>query len=194
MDITLSVATQIIQYSCHIHLLEMHSRYERQNNNEEESSSENDLRTLISHLQWWQWWWQWWGIIIIIIVTAGVIHRGLSYSLARRRMDWIQDWNTSNNKVKSLILSKIYNLCRPEYSLSGVTCAADTIAVWITQSLRHGHLSWPHYLSEVFTKCWDVCLRCSLVQCWLCSAGWGLCAPHRIRGQRDSTHRHYCVI
>ena len=45
-----SVATQI-QYSCHIHLLEMHSRYERQNNNEKESSRENDLSPLISHLQ-----------------------------------------------------------------------------------------------------------------------------------------------
>ena len=39
-----------IQYSCHIHLLEMHSRYERQNNNEKESSRENDLSSLISHL------------------------------------------------------------------------------------------------------------------------------------------------
>ena len=56
--------------------------------------------------------------------------------------EWIESKTGTHLTIQSLLLLKNWddNL-KPEYSFSGITCAADTIAIGIAQPLGHGRLS-----------------------------------------------------
>ena len=54
--------------------------------------------------------------------------------------EWIESKTGTHLTIQLLLLLNWFDYLKPEYSFSGITCAADTIAIGIAQPLGHDRL------------------------------------------------------